>query len=212
MGKKNIRITFLAFFELTILACIMATPTAGQMTLVVDGTPAPTVKTPSPTVETLDTSAVVETPVEGMMNVWVFFTMAADVNMTPVPVARTVEASDIQAVLVHLTMKELLKGPTDEEKGKGLTSWFSSATAGAASGVFGDGDIFTVDFEGLNTLIPNASTSAGSQMLMSQLNSTMFQFDFIQSVGYTLDGNCGAFWEWLQMGCHTISRAEWETG
>ncbi len=203
------RLLFAAFPMLFALACIAATPTAGPMT-VVDGTPAPTLMTPSPTAENLETPAVAETPEEGMVNVWVFFTMAADENMTPVPAARSVPQTDNEAVLVRTTLKELLKGPTDAEKAAGLISWFSGATADAITGVAGVGGEYTVDFTGLNTLIPNASTSAGSQMLMSQLNSTLFQFDFVQSVGYTLDGDCAAFWEWLQMGCHTVSRAEWE--
>ncbi len=49
-------------------------------------------------------------------------------------------------------------------------------------------------------------------MLLSQLDSTMFQFDFVQRVNYTLEGNCDDFWEWLQMGCHIVTRAEWEAG
>ena len=193
---------------LVTLGCIASTPwPAGG-----DATPALTLMTPSPTVETIDTSAVVDTPVEGMVNVWVFFTMAADESMTPVPVARTVPETNSHETLVLSTLKELLKGPTDAEKGKGLTSWFSPATTGAASDVVWDGEFFTVVFQGLNTLIPNASTSAGSQMLLSQLNSTMFQFDFVQSVNYTLEGNCDDFWQWLQMGCHIVTRAEWEAG
>jgi hypothetical protein len=138
--------------------------------------------------------------------------MASDENMTPVPVARTVPASDIPAELVSSTLKELLRGPTDAEKDAGLTSWFSSATADALTQAVGIGGEFTVDFTGLNILIPNASTSAGSQMLLSQLNSTMFQFDFVQTVQYMLGGDCSAFWEWLQSGCHPVTRAEWESG
>ena len=203
------RLLIAAFPMWFALACIAATPTASQMT-VVDGTPAPTLMTPSPTAEIIDTPAVAETPAEGMVNVWVFFTMAADENMTPVPVARYVPQTDNPAGLVRTTLEELLKGPTDAEKAAGLISWFSGATADAVTGVTGVGGEYTVDFTGLNMLIPNASTSAGSQMLLSQLNSTIFQFDFVQSAGYTLDGNCTAFWEWLQMGCHTVSRAEWE--
>ncbi len=183
--------------------CVASTPAA---------TPAPTQMAPSPTAEIIDTPAVVETPEEGMMNVWVFFTMAADENMTPVPVARTVPKTDGREELLQSTLKELLKGPTDAERAIGFASWFSPATADAVSDVMWDGDFYTVTFMGLNTLIPNASTSAGSQMLLSQLDSTMFQFDFVQRVNYTLEGNCDDFWEWLQMGCHIVTRAEWEAG
>jgi spore germination protein GerM len=206
------RLLPVAFPMLFALACIAATPAAGQKTAVADDTPAATLMTPSPTVEIIDTTAVVETPAEGMINVWVFFTMAADENMAPVPVARTVPETDNQEALVHSTLKELLKGPTDAEIAQGFTSWFSPATAGAVTDVVWDGEFFTVVFQGLKTLIPNASTSAGSQILLSQLNSTVFQFDFVESVNYTLEGNCDDFWQWLQSDCHIVTRAEWEAG
>jgi spore germination protein GerM len=147
-----------------------------------------------------------------VVSVWVYYTMASDENMTPVPVARSVPDSDVPATLVRSTLQELMKGPTDAEKAAGLISWFSPATANDVSGVTGNNNEYTVTFTELDTLIPNASTSAGSQMLLSQLNSTMFQFDFVGSVTYTLEGNCDAFWEWLQSGCYTVTRAEWEAG
>ena len=188
---------------LPLLACMASTPAVTEAPALPTGTALPTVT---------ETRSPVQSPEPGMMSVWVFFTMAADENLTPVPAARSVPRTDNRAVLVRATLKELLKGPTDPEKSAGLTSWFSPATVDAVAGVIGVGGEFTVDFIGLNTLIPNASTSAGSLMLLSQLNSTIFQFDFVQSVTYTLEGNCDAFWEWLQMGCHTVTRAEWEAG
>jgi spore germination protein GerM len=138
--------------------------------------------------------------------------MSNDVEMAPVPVARTVPNSDNLAGVAHSTLKELLKGPTDAEKAQGLISWFSAATAHSLTSVsVYEGEI-ALDFSGLKTLIPNASTSAGSQMLLSQLNSTVFQFPSIQSADYTLDGDCQVFWEWLQYECHPITRADWEKG
>jgi len=147
-----------------------------------------------------------------MMSVWVFFTLAADENMTPVPAARLIPETDSPAVRVRQTLGELLKGPTDAEKAAGLTSWFSAETADTLVDVTGNNHEYTLAFTGLTTLIPNASTSAGSRMLLSQLNSTVFQFDFVDSVNCTLEGNCDDFWQWLQRDCHIVTRAEWETG
>jgi Sporulation and spore germination. len=153
-----------------------------------------------------------ETPPPQEVDVLVYFTMTDDVEMAPVPVARTVPNSDNLAVVAHSTLKELLKGPTDAEKAQGLISWFSAATAHSLTSVsVYEGEI-ALDFSGLKTLIPNASTSAGSQMLLSQLNSTVFQFPSIQSADYTLDGDCQVFWEWLQYECHPVTRADWEKG
>jgi spore germination protein GerM len=197
---KNIikRITLPLFSLLTILACIAPAATATKGPAVSTDTPLPPTATQSPTA--------------GTVNVWVFFTMAADENMTPVPVARTIPQTESHEELLQFALRELLKGPSEAEKDKGLASWFSPATADAVSYVVLDGDYFTIFFQSLNTLIPNASTSAGSQMLLSQLNSTAFQFDFVESVNYTLEGNCDDFWQWLQMDCHIVTRAEWEAG
>jgi spore germination protein GerM len=196
------------------LACMATTPAATQESPAATKTEIPPahLETNSVMPGITEPAGATQTQAPGTVSVWVFFTMASDENMTPVPVGRTVEASDIQAVLVHLTLKELVKGPTEAEKNAGLTSWFSAGTTGTVIAVMAAGGEFEVDVTQWNTLIPNASTSAGSQMLLSQLNSTMFQFDFVQSVTYTLDGDCAAFWEWLQSGCHTVTRAEWEAG
>lgn len=191
---KPFRIAFLPV--IFTLACLAPTATQGPGVSTVTSLP--------PTAQI--------TPTPGIEKVWVFFTMAADENMTPVPVARTVPETDNQEALVHSTLKELLKGPTDAEIAQGFTSWFSPATAGAVTDVVWDGEFFTVVFQGLKALIPNASTSAGSQILLSQLNSTVFQFDFVESVNYTLEGNCDDFWQWLQSDCHIVTRAEWEAG
>jgi hypothetical protein len=151
-------------------------------------------------------------PTTDLTTVWVFFTMAGDENMTPVPVARTVRNSEDPNRLVVEAMGKLFYGPSDAEKEAGFTSWFHPAASfGWSIEVREDGD-FTVDFQDLDDLIPNASTSAGSRMLLSQLNSTLFQFEVVQTVHYTLRGDCAAFWEWLQMDCHPVTRVEWEAG
>jgi hypothetical protein len=34
----------------------------------------------------------------------------------------------------------------------------------------------------------------------------VFQFDWVRSVEYRLDGSCDAFWEWLQRSCQVVTR------
>ncbi len=63
-----------------------------------------------------------------------------------------------------------------------------------------------VDVGDLRPLIPNASTSAGSEMLLAQLGATVFQFPTVASVEYRIEGSCDAFFEWLQRGCEVIER------
>ncbi|MFS8637558.1 MAG: hypothetical protein FWJ74_05690, partial [Gemmatimonadota bacterium] len=64
-----------------------------------------------------------------------------------------------------------------------------------------------VDFKDLRPVIPNASTSAGSTILLGELNSTVFAIPTVESVEYRIDGRCDVFWEWLQYGgCQPVSR------
>jgi hypothetical protein len=65
----------------------------------------------------------------------------------------------------------------------------------------------TVDFHDLPSLIPNASSSAGSTLLLEELNATVFGVAGVQSVDYEVEGSCERFWEWLQYSCQTVTRA-----
>jgi spore germination protein GerM len=122
----------------------------------------------------------------------------------PVAVRRPVT---VYPVNLRTTLQLLLRGPTRDERDSGLHSWFSDATANALRSVDVDATGHaTIDFQDLPHLIPNASSSAGSTMLLHELNGTVFQFPEIQSVEYRLDGSCDAFWEWLQYGCQIVTR------
>lgn len=108
---------------------------------------------------------------------------------------------------VHQALALLVRGPTADERAAGIHSWFSPETARALRSVDVDADGHAVvDFDGLDALIPNASSSAGSRLLLMQLNGTVFQFPQIESVEYRLGGSCAAFGEWLQTGCITQTR------
>jgi len=101
----------------------------------------------------------------------------------------------------------LVRGPTPEEQASGIRSWFSGGTAGAVKSVAVDSvGSATVDFEDLRALIPNASSSAGSAMLLKELQGTVFQFPEIRSVEFRILGSCDLFWEWLQQGCQVVPR------
>jgi hypothetical protein len=63
-----------------------------------------------------------------------------------------------------------------------------------------------VNFRDLRPVIPNASTSAGSQILLRELDATVFQFPSVRSVEYRINGSCAAFFEWLQLACAVRSR------
>jgi hypothetical protein len=119
----------------------------------------------------------------------------------PVAVEREVRSAPLDGAL-----RALVAGPTPEERADGVTSWFSPETVGTLGRVQAAEGFVIVDFRDLPDLIPNASTSAGSQQLLASLDATVFQFPWVDSVEYRLDGSCDAFWEWLQRSCERVRR------
>ncbi|MEX2608875.1 MAG: hypothetical protein WEA24_02940 [Gemmatimonadota bacterium] len=113
-------------------------------------------------------------------------------------------ATDLRAVL-----ERLVRGPKVPPSAEDEHSWFSAATAGVLDSVTVDtAGHATVDFQDLRPLIGNASTSAGSALLMEDLNEAVFSVAGIESVEYRMEGSCELFWEWLQYACQTVTREQ----
>lgn len=136
----------------------------------------------------------------GQMVVTVYFTCNEE---TVVPAYRLAPAS---TGVLRAALEQLLAGPKPAERAAGLDSWFSDDTAGMLAGVSLSDGKAVVDFRDLRPVIPNASTSAGSQLLLRQLDATVFQFPTVRSVEYRIDGSCSTFFEWLQLACTVRSR------
>ena len=115
---------------------------------------------------------------------------------------RTVPAT---SAVLRAALTQLLAGPTGSERQAGARSWFSSATAGMFLDVTLGGRQAVVDFRDLRPIIPNASSSAGSAMLLAELDATVLQFDTVDSVVYRIDGDANMFYEWLQLSAPTDS-------
>ena len=98
-------------------------------------------------------------------------------------------------------LQALLEGPTAAEREQGYWSWFSEETAGMLNSVRLDAGVAEVSFDpALQTVIPNASTSYGSTVLLAALDATTLQFPTVDDVVYSFDGDVDAFYEWLQRG------------
>lgn len=110
------------------------------------------------------------------------------------PLRRTVSSP---AVLSG-AMRALLAGPSAVERKAGYGGWFSTRTAGTLRSVQLSRAVAYVDFRDFSRLIPNASSSCGSAMLLAQLNRTATQFPTIRRAVYSFDGSRRAFYEWLQ--------------
>ena len=95
----------------------------------------------------------------------------------------------------------LFAGPTPDELGSGTSSFFSNETVGMVQSVNLSNGTLHVDFADLRVVIPNASTSCGSEALLSALNSTAFALEGVDRVEYSILGSCSVMFEWLQREC-----------
>jgi spore germination protein GerM len=111
------------------------------------------------------------------------------------PVFRAVPAP---AVLKG-AMQALLRGPTAAERRRGYGGWFSAKTAGMLRSVELARGVASVDFKDFRRIIPNASSSCGSALLLAQLNRTATQFPTVRRAVYSFNGSKKAFYEWLQL-------------
>lgn len=89
-------------------------------------------------------------------------------------------------------------------------SWFSGATVHVIRSVSVDrAGRAIVDLVDLRAVIPNASSSAGSEALIRELNATVFAVEGVHAVEYRMAGSCELLGEWLQYGeCLSFDRAE----
>jgi hypothetical protein len=142
-----------------------------------------------------DYSMVRPEPANGQRVITVFFSCGPEAS--PVPSYRLAPAT---TGVLRAALDAALAGPTAAEAEAGLESWFSAATATMLANVVVQDGRAVVDFHDLRQVIPNASSSAGSRQLLSQLDATVFQFPTVSSVVYRIEGDCEAFNEWLQFG------------
>jgi hypothetical protein len=104
--------------------------------------------------------------------------------------------------VLRASLDALVVGPGDS----GLLSWFSPDTASIVRSVDLAAGHAVVDFVDLRPVIPNASTSGGSALLLSQLDATVFVIPSIDTVEYRMEGSCQDFGEWVQTGCTVRNR------
>ena len=180
----------IALLAMVMSACSAPTP---------DTTPGATASAP-----TMAACADAEEPADSP--VYAYFHCAGAELEAPRPVGRRSQAADPQARL-EAAVSGLLGGPTPAEREAGYISLFSEQTALALNSVaIGPDGFAIVDFADLRAVLNNASTSMGSQILLAQLNATVFQIPEVEAVEYRIHGSCDAFWNWLQSTCAAVPR------
>ncbi len=151
---------------------------------------APATASPAPPESAASPSALVHEPI------LLFFSHGAtsDVCVADHPVVRWVPERSIEIIVA-----QLVRGPTEAERAAGYSSWFSPATSAAVEGAVLSDGIARVDFRDLDLLIPNASSSCGSSVLLSSLDATLRQLPAVRETRYSIGGSEERFYLWLQM-------------
>lgn len=140
-------------------------------------------------------------PPEGLATVQVVFSCDEEPASTWRPLADGTQDT------LRFALEALLEGPISAEQAVGLHSFFSEATGGMLNDVTVVDGVAYIDFQDFSGVIPNASTSAGSRMLLDQIAGTVFQFDAITEAELSFDRSCDAFWNWLQRDCERLQRS-----
>jgi hypothetical protein len=116
------------------------------------------------------------------------------------------------AETLKFAMLSLAGGATEQEAAAGLGSAFPAGGSGLIRRVtLEDGDA-VVDFAGdLTNAVPQAGTSNGGTGLWAQLLGTVFSVAGVERVTFQMDGDCAAFYQFLQAECTTVQRGDWES-
>lgn len=111
------------------------------------------------------------------------------------PISRRVRTPAVLKGAVEV----LLRGPTAAERRRRCGGWFSARTAGMLRSVRLSQGVAYIDFRDFRRVIPNASSSCGSSLLLAQLDRTADQFPTVRRAIYSFNGSRRAFYEWLQL-------------
>lgn len=90
---------------------------------------------------------------------------------------------------LHAALAELTRGPTPEEQQVGLYSPFSESSTSLIGDIGLTVSVATVDFSDDLYRMFAVGTTAGSSVFLAELRSTIFQFETVTQVVFTVDGS-----------------------
>lgn len=194
---------------LLIVAVMLSGCSGGEATTSAPPTtePATTSTPPSTTAATVTTSSTTTTttsPPPVVESVDVFFSVGdgSDCSMVDGFAVKVPTGEDP----IEVALAALVGGPTEEEEAEGASSFFSTGTAEVISSISLVDGLLLIDFVDVRSDLENASTSCGSEALLSQLNATALQHPNVERVRYSIVGSCSVFSNWLQRQCTEYSR------
>ena len=201
----RITISILAMV-LLLAACSGGAPATSAPASVTSVTPASTTSTTTgaTTTSIVATSTTTTTEPPPVESVEVFFSVGdgSDCSMVEGFTVKVPAGDDP----IEVSLAALVGGPTEEEAESGASSFFSTDTAEVITSISLEDGLLLVDFVDLRSDLDDASTSCGSEALLSQLNATALQHPNVERVRYSVVGSCSLFFNWLQRECTEYDR------
>jgi spore germination protein GerM len=115
------------------------------------------------------------------------------------PVTRQIEPDRNRA---QAALEQLFQGPTQSEQAQGYSSFFSQQTAGILKGFKVVGATAYINLSDIRAIIPNASTSCGSQGFLAEVETTLKDnLPELERTIFAINGDPRTFYDWMQIGC-----------
>jgi spore germination protein GerM len=114
------------------------------------------------------------------------------------PVEREVPAVPDAA---KAALQQLFAGPTEAEISEGYVSTFSADSQSILKGVKIEGDTAYVNLIDIRPTLTAVSSSCGSSAFFAEVENTLQAVAPVTRVIYAIEGDPGAFYEWVQLGC-----------
>jgi spore germination protein GerM len=113
-----------------------------------------------------------------------------DPNLRPAHRAVPSDGPPLRSALTQLFI-----GVTPDEAAAGLRSMFSPYTAGTLDDVTVADGVATLSWTQVFEVANNFSTSAGSLLVMSEIEATVFEFPEVTGIEFTVEGERWCGWE-----------------
>ncbi len=107
------------------------------------------------------------------------------------------------SAVAKAALEQLFAGPTEKEKAEGYFSYFSPESKSILKSIVVKKRAAYVNFkaETFSILSGNVTTSCGSSLFISEMETTLLQFPSIKKVFYAVEGKPADFYEHLQGEC-----------
>lgn len=106
-----------------------------------------------------------------------------------------------RAAPAQAALRQLLAGPSADERAAGYHSLFSPASADLLKRLRTSGGTAYVDLVDFRARLPGSSSSCGAAEFRAQIERTLLQFKGISRVRYAIDGDPRRFHDWMGEPC-----------